>query len=277
MEFLWRVGYDSGNPVIGDDLDVEIAAGWTGERGVFARALEDVRLIDRLDDGRLQIHDLSENAPDYVTTRRARETERKKTKRCKHCRHTFHSSDRRSRYCSATCRKAEHRKQDGPETDKDGRVRHADRPETGRHGTPTPTRTPTRTPAPAPSIQESRESAAPAEIAVVAPAVMTFETVGTGARTWDLAASQIAAWQGAYPGLDVEAECRRAMAWISAHHERRKTATGMPRFLVGWLNRATNSGPARGSPHALVPTTTKTGRSIHAAEEAKRLLRDRHG
>lgn len=78
LEFLWRVGYDSGNPIIGDALDVEIAAKWTGERGAFAKALLDVRLLDALDDGRLAIHDLYENAPEYVKGRARKEQSRKR-------------------------------------------------------------------------------------------------------------------------------------------------------------------------------------------------------
>jgi hypothetical protein len=53
LEYLWRVGYSSGEPVIGDELDVEIAAKWCGERGAFVRALcdERVRLLDKTTDG----------------------------------------------------------------------------------------------------------------------------------------------------------------------------------------------------------------------------------
>jgi hypothetical protein len=38
LEYMWRVGYASGNPVIGDAIDVEIAAKWWGEPGLFAGA-----------------------------------------------------------------------------------------------------------------------------------------------------------------------------------------------------------------------------------------------
>jgi hypothetical protein len=38
LEYMWRVGYASGNPVIGDAIDVEIAAKWRGEPGLFAGA-----------------------------------------------------------------------------------------------------------------------------------------------------------------------------------------------------------------------------------------------
>jgi hypothetical protein len=63
LECLWSVGYASGNPVVGDAFDVELAAQYPGEPGTLLDALLACRLIDRLDDGRYQIHDLMDNAP----------------------------------------------------------------------------------------------------------------------------------------------------------------------------------------------------------------------
>lgn len=62
---------------------------------------------------------------------------------------------------------------------------------------------------------------------------------------WELHQEQIAAWQGIYPALDVEAQCKAAWAWVDSSPSKRKTATGMKRFLVGWLNRSQNSGKGR--------------------------------
>lgn len=73
------------------------------------------------------------------------------------------------------------------------------------------------------------------------PPVMTFPTIGN-VRSWDLPRSRVDGWAQAYPALDVLAECRKAYAWIEANPSRRKTAGGMPRFLVTWLNRAVDSG-----------------------------------
>jgi len=38
----------------------------------------------------------------------------------------------------------------------------------------------------------------------------------------------------------VLAECRKAHVWLEANTQKRKTATGMPRFLAAWLTRATD-------------------------------------
>jgi hypothetical protein len=70
--------------------------------------------------------------------------------------------------------------------------------------------------------------------------VIEFSTVGKGAKTWGLTLEQIESWRSAYPGVDVEGECRKALAWTEANH--RKTASGMPRFLVSWLNRVVDRG-----------------------------------
>lgn len=71
---------------------------------------------------------------------------------------------------------------------------------------------------------------------------MTFSTVGSP-QTWDLSEQQIAEWQELYPRIDVREECMKALAWTRANN--RKTARGMPRFLVAWLSRASDrrSGP----------------------------------
>lgn len=41
-----------------------------------------------------------------------------------------------------------------------------------------------------------------------------------------------------YPGLDVETEMRKIVAWCLNNTAKRKTKRGMPRFINGWLNKA---------------------------------------
>src|SRR5262249_24609460 len=69
LECLWSVGYASGNPVIGDATDVELAAQYPGEPGTLFEALFACRFIELTTDGCYQIHDLIDNAPDYVKAR----------------------------------------------------------------------------------------------------------------------------------------------------------------------------------------------------------------
>jgi len=78
-------------------------------------------------------------------------------------------------------------------------------------------------------------STEPAEVPL-----LVFQTSGVGPRSWDLSQRRIDQWSKAYPGLDILGECRKALAWLEANGFR--TARGMPRFLVGWFNRAVDSG-----------------------------------
>jgi hypothetical protein len=54
----------------------------------------------------------------------------------------------------------------------------------------------------------------------------------------------LAAWRTAYPGVNVEAEIRKAHAWEIANPKNRKI--NRPRFLGNWLNRAQDQGPRNG-------------------------------
>lgn len=91
------------------------------------------------------------------------------------------------------------------------------------------------------------------------PPVLSVQTVGS-CKEWHLLASHIADWRAAYPGLDVEAEVRKAVAWLNANPDKRKTAKGMPRFLVNWLNNSTDR-PRQGRPvYASQPVRQPTPR-----------------
>lgn len=74
------------------------------------------------------------------------------------------------------------------------------------------------------------------------PAVLTYPTTGKGPKEWPLTEPHLAELVECYPGLDVLAECRKALAWCHANSRRRKTFDGMAAFLVNWLNNATNRG-----------------------------------
>lgn len=70
--------------------------------------------------------------------------------------------------------------------------------------------------------------------------------------SWALTRRKVEEWQLLYPSIDVLAECRKALAWVGAAPGRRKTAGGTAKYLVGWLNRATDSrwSKSRESPHS---------------------------
>ncbi len=75
------------------------------------------------------------------------------------------------------------------------------------------------------------------------PMVLEFETVGgrkNKANTWALTEAYVAEMGGAFPGVDVVAECRKALGWTRAKPANRKTADGMREFLWKWMTRAQN-------------------------------------
>jgi len=106
----------------------------------------------------------------------------------------------------------------------------------------------TLTPAPTPTLTQEKElqiERRDPPAADASPSVMTFPVNG-GSKTWTLTKTQVEEWTGLYPGLDVIAECSKSLAWVRAN--RRKTASGMPKFLVGWLNRANDAPQTQRKP-----------------------------
>src|SRR5688500_6650800 len=71
------------------------------------------------------------------------------------------------------------------------------------------------------------------------PALLTYPCVGKS-KEWKLTQGFVDALRADFPNLDVFAECRKAHAWVAANAAKRKTARGMPAFLVNWMNRATD-------------------------------------
>jgi len=58
------------------------------------------------------------------------------------------------------------------------------------------------------------------------------------ATSWDLRADKVEEWVDAFPDVDVGLELRSALQWLGDNPTKRKTASGMTRFLGGWLRRA---------------------------------------
>lgn len=69
---------------------------------------------------------------------------------------------------------------------------------------------------------------------------LVFPCVGP-TKEWQIPAEFFRNLETCYPGIDLVAELRKALAWILANPGRRKTARGMPRFLTSWLNRYVDS------------------------------------
>jgi hypothetical protein len=103
-------------------------------------------------------------------------------------------------------------------------------------------------------ITKSGETASPSS-----PSVLVFPCDGQ-VRAWGLTQEQIVEWSKAFPSLDVLTQCRAALAWVNAAPQRRKTAGGMTRFLVGWLTRTQERGAGRApGPTGAAPRDVRVG------------------
>lgn len=76
------------------------------------------------------------------------------------------------------------------------------------------------------------------------PVVMEFPCAGKPA-TWQLRQSKLDEWRESYgQQCNVEAELHKARQWLRDNKPKRKTASGMTRFLSSWLKRSIDSGRA---------------------------------
>ena len=79
---------------------------------------------------------------------------------------------------------------------------------------------------------------------------------------------EIEEYESLYPAVDVMQELRNMKGWCSANPERRKTKSGIRKFINNWLARAQNSGGSR-KPEPQPPYNPFAER-VRAAEEAER-------
>lgn len=253
LETMWDVAHESGNEVLGSPEDVEIAGEWPGKPGEWFEKLKEGRWIDELPEGSWRIHDYWDHAPDYVFGRAARESERRKQKTCIQCSAVYRSPDIRSQYCSDACKQAAYRERHNPlrnVTDKRITV-------TQRYRAPSPS------PSPSPLPKNGQPSTVACdELAsansppstetpidpktVVFPLFPTIKGKRSKAETWLLTEAHMAELVQTFVGIDVPRESRKAHAWIMAHLPRRKTADGMPGFLLNWMERSQNRSGGRG-------------------------------
>jgi hypothetical protein len=64
-----------------------------------------------------------------------------------------------------------------------------------------------------------------------------------------------------YPSLDIDTEFEKMIEWLETNPKRRKTASGMPRFITSWLRRAYSPPPWKTKPKNL--TAEELIESVH--------------
>lgn len=170
LETMWDVANECGNPVLGTEEDVELAAEWpsdvmpeTFKPGAWFAALKDGRWIDPTPDGRWEIHDYFDHAPDYVRDRADREAQRMK----------------KGKTISDVRRDAANKRWHGNKG-----VTDATDPHLQRHPMQTDASelTPAPAPAPAPQKKEKKAAAPPPAVEVPWPAEIDVPELRTA---WD--------------------------------------------------------------------------------------------
>jgi len=68
-----------------------------------------------------------------------------------------------------------------------------------------------------------------------------------GGKEWILSEDKLAEYKATYQVVDVAHELKHARQWCIDNKSKRKTASGMPRFLNAWLMRAQQSPRQKGS------------------------------
>ena len=76
LETMWDCTWESGSPVLGGPIDVELAAEWPGEPGKLFAALRDHGWIDPLEGDLWVVHDWNDHLPAYVRERLRKRLER---------------------------------------------------------------------------------------------------------------------------------------------------------------------------------------------------------
>lgn len=96
-------------------------------------------------------------------------------------------------------------------------------------------------------------------------AIMVFPCVGRGTTEWPLTSAKVTEWQESYPGVDVLGECKKARQWCIDNPAKRKTASGMTKFLNSWLSRAQNAGGSNGRTTGNYPRSPGTSAGVPPA------------
>lgn len=194
---------------------------WDGDPKTLTDALVNAGWLDRDNERRLVVHDWLDHCPGYIS-------ERLKKRRL---------------------RRRKHRTCDAKTGDKEGTSEGQQGDNQGTVPGMSPT-CPLFTQSSQVQSVDSSDVCATSE-----PAILTYPTNGK-VKSWELTQSQVDEWAGLYPGIDVMAECRKALAWSKANPAKRKTAGGMPRFLVSWLGKANDRG---GATNGKSPTAADSG------------------
>jgi hypothetical protein len=253
LELIWEKCCINGDDYLGDSTSVEALAEWPGKPGELCQALLNAGgegesgYIEEVPGrpGLYRCHDFYDHAPRYVATRMLRE------------------ADRRAKGQTLSAIRAEAGSKGGKQTSS---KRAANEQQTSSKKQQVNV-----TPAPAPAPAPLKACAEPGK-SDSTPVVLELPCAGSDGKSWPVTEGMLRQWGEAFPGVDPMTEARKMLLWLQVNDKRRKTARGMGRFVMGWLEKAQNShGGSRASPPRVLPL--RPGGAPSASFAIPKLLR----
>ena len=253
--------------------DIEIAADWQGEEGLFVSTLLALNWLERNDSGDYVIHgweehqrfacyapERSEQAQRAIAARWAKEREKSSCAKTG-TGNTAGSGDKNVvNTVSNTDSYGEHTvsNTDGntvSNTDSYGEKYPSSSSSSSSSSRPKGKKTKhtsysSNTPYASPELSAKASGPPPPSSGSVPDAVITLP-LNTG-EEHPVTRGDVDQWQDLYPAVNVLQELRNMKGWLSANKTRRKTKTGIMRFIQSWLAREQNKGNARASPQRRV-------------------------
>lgn len=220
-----------------DAEDIEIAACWDGGDGAFVAALVEVGFLDQRGDA-YSLHDWVENNS-WAADAADRQDKARFSRLATVNRAAF---DKLKATGVNAISKDDYERLTTVRRSSDER-----RTDAGDPPTPSPA------PSPAPTHKDNedslRSSSCPERpCGDSGPMPATLEAVitlplNTG-EEHPVTQGEIDQWQDLYPSVDVPQELRNMKGWLLANRQKRKTKSGVGRFIQGWLAREQDKGGA---------------------------------
>jgi len=217
-----------------DAEDIEIAAGWTGDAQALHVALLETCLIDATPEG-FVLHGWSEHQG-WACHAKERSERAKKAAAArwgdkKEAKKSKNDAQPSGEQCS------EHAGSNAQALQDDD-----------LSNAPSPNPSPNPSPKPKDSCSEPSSGSEPAaaEESPTEPQPVILLPTNKRGEEYPVTQDHVREWEELYPAVDVMQELRNMRGWLLHNKSRRKTASGMPRFINNWLTKEQNN--ARASP-----------------------------
>jgi len=168
-------------------------------------------------------------------------------------------------HADATTKKYMGRTREGFVQDMSGQVEDM----SGRNGKSSGPPVPVPVPVPEPVPEPEPNTLASTAIAVPAARGKLVCTLPLNQGEHEVFADDVQQWEALYPAVDVRQELRTIKGWALSNPTRRKTKSGIARFVNSWLARSQNNSHSSGGGNG-----TFKGKSGHSVSEAKGVIQE---